>query len=55
MNRWLLAGLALVLLWVGLAFVAAWPSGWVHLPLAAGVVLIAVGIVRSDPDSDSGS
>ncbi len=55
MNRWLLAGFALVLLWIGLAFVVAWPSGWAHLPLAAGAVLIAVGIVRSDSNRNSES
>ncbi|GBD31410.1 hypothetical protein HRbin33_00362 [bacterium HR33] len=53
MNRWLAGGFALLLLWVWIAFIAAWPSGWAHLPLAAGVVLIAVGIVRSDPGNDA--
>ncbi len=53
MNGWLLAGFALVLAWIGFALLAAWPSGWVHLPLAIGVVLIAVGIVRSDQEGDS--
>ncbi|MFQ6045295.1 MAG: hypothetical protein ACE5PT_02915 [Gemmatimonadales bacterium] len=32
-------------LWVALAFVVAIPSGWVHVPLAAGVILIVVAIV----------
>jgi hypothetical protein len=54
-NRWLLAGFALVFLWIGLAFVAAWPSGFAHLPLAAGVVLIAVGIARSGQKGDTES
>ena len=28
-----------------LAFWLAIPSGWVHLPLAVGTVLIAIGVV----------
>lgn len=48
MNLWLLGGLGLLCLWVALVFLLQWPSGWVHLPLAVGVVLIAVGIVRAD-------
>lgn len=34
-----------ITLWIVLAFVAAIPSGWAHLPLAVGTVLIAVAIV----------
>ncbi len=37
-----------ILLWIYLAFVAAIPSGWVHVPLAVGVVLVATGIARDD-------
>jgi uncharacterized membrane protein (DUF485 family) len=36
--------LASLLLWIFLAFVAAIPSGWVHVPLIAAVVLIAIAI-----------
>ena len=42
------SGLALLVLWAIVAFVVAWPSGWAHLPLAAGVVLVARGIVEAD-------
>ena len=41
------AALSLIL-WVIVAFVVAWPTGWAHLPLAAGVVLIAKAIVEGD-------
>ena len=44
-----LGGLAFVALWVVLAFVLAIPSGWVHLPLAVGVVLIATSIIVTEP------
>jgi len=44
-------GILLVGLWVVLAFGMALPSGWVHLPLAAGVTLIAVGIIQTSPRS----
>jgi hypothetical protein len=46
--RWsLLGAVALLALWVVLAFVAAIPSGWVHIPLALGSVLIVRAIVDS--------
>lgn len=48
MNRWTLIGFALIGAWVVIAFVVAWPSGWAHAPLAAGVVAIARGIVEAD-------
>jgi hypothetical protein len=35
-----------ILLWMYLLFIAAVPSGWVHLLLAVGVVLVARGIVN---------
>ena len=34
-----------LLLWIFLAFVAAIPSGWVHVPLIVSVVLLAMAIV----------
>ena len=40
-----MSGAFLLVAWVVLAFVAALPSGWVHLPLALGVILVAKGIV----------
>ena len=48
MNRWWLIGFALIAAWIVLAFVIAWPSGWAHVPLAAGVIAIARGIVEAD-------
>lgn len=48
MNWSVLGGFGLLVLWVVLALVIALPTGWVHLPLAAGAVLIARGIVLAD-------
>jgi hypothetical protein len=48
MNLYLLGALISLILWAVLAFALAIPSGWVHLPLAAGAVLIAMGIVKKD-------
>ncbi len=45
----ILGGVACLGLWIVLAFVAAIPSGWVHLPLAIGVTLIARGLVLAQP------
>ena len=45
----LLMAVASLALWVILAFVAAIPSGWVHVPLALGAVLLAVAIIQSPP------
>ena len=46
--KWsLLAAVVLLGVWIILAFVAAFPSGWVHAPLAAGTVLIAKAIIDS--------
>jgi len=42
-------GIVLIGVWIVLAFVMAIPSGWVHFPLAAGVTLIAVGIIQTSP------
>jgi len=39
------AGILLLILWVVLAFVLAIPSGWVHVPLALGCILLARAIV----------
>lgn len=46
MNVALLLAIASLVLWVLLAFVAAIPNGWVHLPLAIGSVLLVIGIVQ---------
>lgn len=44
-NPTLLAAVAALVLWVVLAFVVHVPSGWVHLPLAAGVLLLVRRVV----------
>lgn len=48
MNGAVVAALACLALWVGLALLWAIPSGWVHVPLAAAAVLVAKGIVDRD-------
>ncbi len=45
--KFLLIGFVLIILWVIGAFVINITTGWVHAPLAAGTILIAVGIVVS--------
>lgn len=50
MNRYFLLALVALVLWVVLAFGLAIPSGWVHLPLALGAVLVAVAIVKGNGD-----
>ncbi len=44
-NPTLLAAVAALVLWVVLAFVVHVPSGWVHLLLAAGVLLLVRRVV----------
>jgi len=44
MNLFVIAALLSLAAWVVLAFVLAVPSGWVHVPLAAGCVLMARGL-----------
>ena len=48
MNRYFLLALISLVLWAILGFAMAIPSGWVHVPLAAGTVLIGVGIVHTN-------
>ncbi len=48
MNLYFLLALISLILWAVLAFALAIPSGWVHVALAVGVVLIAVGIVEAN-------
>lgn len=46
-----LPGIAAVLclaIWIALAFVFAIPSGWVHIPLIVGVLLIVRAIVNGN-------
>ncbi|MDH3496285.1 MAG: hypothetical protein OER21_05955 [Gemmatimonadota bacterium] len=47
-SHWLtLAAVACLGLWVVLAFVLAVPSGWVHVPLAAGaLVIVRAAVLR---------
>ena len=45
MNRYLVLAVACIVVWVILAFGLAIPSGWVHVPLAAGGILLARGIL----------
>jgi len=45
MNRYLLGALLSALLWILLAFVAAIPNGWVHVPLVVAVVLLVRAMV----------
>jgi len=45
MNASLIAGLVALAAWVALAFVASVGGGWVHLFLAAGVVLLIRRVV----------
>jgi hypothetical protein len=47
MNVSLIVAVFCILLWIVLAFAAAIPSGWVHLPLVVGVVLLAKAILES--------
>lgn len=54
MNLYFLLALISLILWAVLALAMAIPSGWVHLPLAVGTVLVAVGIVEADARRRSG-
>ncbi|HXV85088.1 MAG TPA: hypothetical protein VD793_00235 [Gemmatimonadales bacterium] len=47
-HVWLLAAVGCLLLWIVLAFVVAWRSGWAHLPLAVGVILLVKAMVEAD-------
>lgn len=49
MNATVLATIILVVLWIGLAFVAAVPQGWVHLLYAAAAILFARRVLVGAP------
>lgn len=49
MIRFFILGFAAIAEWVWLAFVRAMPNGWIHLFLAAGVMLIALGVGKMKP------
>lgn len=44
----LIAALVLIALWIGLV-AAQVPSGWIHLPLALGTLLLTRWIALSEP------
>lgn len=43
-----LAAVVSLALWIALAFVIAWPSGWAHVPLVAAALLAVRAIVAGD-------
>jgi len=45
-----LATILCLALWIVLAFVIAWPSGWAHVPLVAAVLLAVRAIVAADAE-----
>jgi hypothetical protein len=45
MNRYLVLAVASIIVWVALVFVLAVPSGWVHVALGAGCILLARGLM----------
>ncbi len=45
MNLPGIAAILCLVVWATLAFVLALPSGWVHIPLILGVLLIVKAIV----------
>ena len=52
--RDLLLGLLITAVWTALQFVLQVESGWIHLMLIAGVILIIRGIVLKDESRTSG-
>ena len=49
MNVWLALGSASLLVWGGLVYVVRTPTGWVHVPLVIGVLLLVRAIAESGP------
>jgi len=45
-----LATIICLVLWVVLAFVVAWPSGWAHVPLVAAALLAVRAVVAADAE-----
>jgi uncharacterized membrane protein len=45
-----IATIGCLALWVVLAFVIAWPSGWAHVPLVAAALLAVRTIVVADAE-----
>lgn len=55
-SHWLwLGAAACIVLWIALAFVVAWPSGWAHVPLVAGVLLAVRAIVAGEAERAGGA
>jgi uncharacterized membrane protein len=50
-----LVALACLVLWILLAFVWPIPSGWVHVPLVAAVLLIVRALVAADAERAGGA
>lgn len=51
LSRWLsIAAVLCFALWIVLAFVLAFPTGWVHVPLVFGVLLVVRAIVAADAE-----
>jgi len=48
-NATLLIAVAMVIVWIVLAFVVHLPNGWVHLPYVAAVLLFARRILLGAP------
>jgi len=49
--KFVIAGCALLGVWMVVTFGLAIPSGWTHVPLAVGVVFLAIGVVTWNADS----
>ncbi|MGD2134904.1 MAG: hypothetical protein PVF27_02040 [Gemmatimonadales bacterium] len=45
MNYWIVSAAVLLLVWVVTLVAVAPATGWVHVPLAAGTVLLARGLM----------
>ncbi|UCG87064.1 MAG: hypothetical protein JSW71_00515 [Gemmatimonadota bacterium] len=45
MNRYLIGSILMAALWILLALIVAIPTGWVHVPLVAAVLLIVRAVV----------
>ncbi|HWP38888.1 MAG TPA: hypothetical protein VNL18_15185 [Gemmatimonadales bacterium] len=54
MNAALIGAVVSLVAWIILAFVIPWPSGWAHVPLAVGVVLLVKAIVGPDRPRQGG-
>jgi uncharacterized membrane protein len=51
LSHWLtLTAILCFVAWIVLAFVLAYPTGWVHVPLVFGVLLVVRAIVAADAE-----